>query len=131
MPHRQVGRSPWNSHLSPRHKGCLDLQGTATPQLREKGGGASLEMTVLAEPDLQWAGQAGLLSSQAQLFVCFSWRLPAAILEAAAGCLCGCIVGAVSSLCKHTHPPAIDSKQEDPCHHALCIAIREYGSPSK
>lgn len=67
----------------------------------------------MAEPDLQWAVQAGLLSSEARLFVCFSWRLPAAILEAAAGCLPGCIMGAVSSLCKHTQPLTIDSKQEN------------------
>lgn len=122
MPHRQVGRSPWNSHLSPRHKGCLDPQGTATRQPRERGG-ASLEMTVLAEPDLQWAGQAGLLSSEAWLFVCFSWRLPAAILEAAAGWLPRCIMGAVSSLCEHIHPLAIDSKQENCCHYASWSAL--------
>lgn len=45
------GLQLWNSHLSPRHKGCLDPQGTATRQPRERGG-ASVEMTVLAEPDL-------------------------------------------------------------------------------
>lgn len=133
MPHRQVGRSPWNSHLSPRHKDCLDPQGTATWQPRERGG-ASLETTVRAEPDLQWAGRAGLLSSETRLFVCFRWRLPARSHLGSCSWMAPEVHYGSSSSPLQAYSPSCNRQQERESLSLClmeCIAIGEHGSPSK
>lgn len=136
------GHAPPPSGTAPGTAICL--RGTKTAlipraqqlgnQGREAGAGSAWRR-LPAGSDLLWAAQAGLLRFEAQLFVRFSWRLSAAILETAAGCLPGCIVGAVSSPCKYTRPPAIGSMHQirEPLSSCLVegIAIPDHASPNK